>query len=260
MGIKKDIGFTLKAFDFRETSKIVHIFTKNNGKIHGLFKGLRAGKKNFTTSLDSFSLNELIFYESKNEMWLVSSADMIDNFSFLKENVEKNIIASYIVELVDKINPLHLPSIKVFNLVNDSLRGLEDNIHKKVIYIFQIRILEISGFRPHLTACVRCSKEVEKKAFFSINLGGVLCASCLSYDKLAKELSPDVIASLKYIQNNDFRLSLRLNLSPLTQRVILEILEEFLGYHLDTRLKSLSSMAVFSRTSPEIRDGAGFRQ
>ncbi|HEC68800.1 MAG TPA: DNA repair protein RecO, partial [Candidatus Omnitrophica bacterium] len=74
MAIIKDKGFILRTFDFRETSKIVHIFTKKLGKVHGVLKGFRRGKKEFTTSLDSFSLNEFIFYQSRNPLWLVSSA------------------------------------------------------------------------------------------------------------------------------------------------------------------------------------------
>lgn len=245
MAIKKDVGFILRAFDFRETSKIVHVFTRNTGKIHGLLKGFRSGKKEFTSCLDTFSLNEFIFYESNKELWLVSWADLIDDFSHLKENVEKNLIASYIVELVDRVTPLHLPSQKTFHLIQDCLSYLEHNPQRKILYIFQIRILELSGFRPHLTACVKCSMEIQKRVFFSVNLGGFLCSTCFGYDKLSKELPAELISSLKYIQNNDFKISLRLSLTPGAEKQIFEILEEFLGYHLDARIKSLSSINAF---------------
>lgn len=240
MAIKKDIGFVLRAFDFRETSKIAHIFTRNCGKICGLFKGYRTGKKNFTTSLDIFSLNEIIFYESKNEIYLVSSADIMNNFSHLKGTVEKNIMASYMVELVDKVTALHHPSLEIFNLLNESLECLALTQHKKIIYIFQIKILELSGFKPHLTACVKCSREIQKHASFSVSLGGVLCGMCMHFDKFAKELSAELIASLKYVQNNDFKICLRLATSANVEKQILQVLEEFLGYHTDTKMKSLS--------------------
>jgi len=245
MGIKKDTGFVLRAFDFRETSKIVHVFTRNSGKIYGLLKGFRSGKKEFTSSLDIFSLNEFILYESRNELWLVSWADLIDDFRHLKESVEKNLIASYIVELVNRVTPLHFPSQKTFGLIQECLSYLEHNPQRKILYIFQIKILELSGFRPHLTACVKCLREIQKRVFFSVNLGGFLCSSCFGYDKLAKELPAELILSLKYIQNNDFKTSLRLSLTPGAEKQIFEILEEFLGYHLDARIKSLSSITVF---------------
>ena len=239
MAIKKDRGFVLKTFDFRETSKIAHIFTQNNGKIHGLFKGFSTGKKEFTTTLDTFSLNDFIFYESKNQLWLVSFADIVDSFSYLRQDLEKNLVANYIIELVDKITPLHQACPKIFNLLGESFLYLRDNFQRKILYIFQIRILELSGFQPHITACLKCSGEVQKQAFFSTKLGGFLCAGCAHNDRFSKELSAELISSLKYIQNNDFKIALRLSLSLKTERDLSEILEEFFSFHLDTRIKSL---------------------
>ncbi|MBN2119978.1 MAG: DNA repair protein RecO [Candidatus Omnitrophica bacterium] len=245
MAIKKDIGFILRNFDFRETSKIAHVFTQKNGKIHGLLKGFRTGKKEFTTTLDTFSLNEIVFYESRNELWLVSAADLISGFSYLKENTEKNLVANFIVELVDKVSPLHHPCPEIFELLYDSFRYSQENFQKKIFYIAQVRVLELSGFRPHLTACVKCSSEVQAQAFFSIKLGGLICPKCSADDRSARELSGEVISSLKYIQNNEFNISLRLTLSANTEKEILGILDDFLGFHLDTRIKSLSAIEAF---------------
>jgi len=238
MAVKTDRGFILRAFDLRETSKIIHVFTKDTGKIHGLLKGFRKGKKNFVTSLNTFSLNELVFYESRNDLFLVSYADIINDFPYLRSNIETNTAANYIAELVNKVTPLHFVSRGIFDLINSAFSYLSTHPSLKIIYIFQIKILELTGFRPHLTSCVKCEKEIFQNAYFSIKLGGFLCPSCRGYDNFSKEIRPDFLAGLKYIQNNSFSQSLRLNLSADSEHDIFNILEDFLGYHLDTRIKS----------------------
>ncbi len=243
MAIKKDVGFVLRTFEFRSTSIIAHILTKENGKIHGIFKGFRAGKKHFTTPLSLFSLNEFIFYESRGQLWLFSFADMVDDFPYLKEDLNKNMIAQYIIELANKVLPTHLPAQEIFDLVKESFSYLRDHIDKKILYIFQVKILELSGFRPHLTACIKCNQEIIHNAYFSVKFGGFLCNGCWKYDRYSREVSAELISCLRYIQNNDFELALRLTPSVDTEKRIFVILEDFLKYHLDTKIKSLSSIA-----------------
>jgi DNA repair protein RecO (recombination protein O) len=243
MAVKKDIGFVLRTFDFRSSSVIAHILTKDRGKVHGIFKGFRTGKKHFTTPLNTFSLNEFMFYESRSQLWLFSFADVIDDFSYLKESLNKNFIAQYIVELSNKVLPLNLPSPDIFNLVKNSFSFLKDNQDKKILYIFQVKILELSGFQPHLTACLKCRQEIKYTAFFSMKFGGFLCSDCWKHDRFAKEVSAELISCFRYIQKHDFELALRLNSSAAVEKEIFVILEDFLRYHLDTRLKSLSAIA-----------------
>lgn len=242
MAIKKDTGFVLRSFDFRNTSKIAHILTKENGKIHGIFKGIRAGKKHFTTPLNTFSLNEFIFYESRNDIWLFSFADLLNDYFYLREDFHKNLIANYIMELTNKILPIYYPVPDIYSLVDTAFCYLEDKENKKVLYLFQIRILELSGFQPHLTACVKCGREVKRKAYFSMKFGGFLCDECFRYDRYARGVSAELISCMRYIQSNDFKLGLRLNISKSTEQELFAILEDFLKYHLETKVKSLSAV------------------
>ncbi len=242
MAIKKDLGIVLRGFDFRNTSKIAHILTRENGKINGIFKGIRAGKKNFTTPLNTFSLNEFIFYESRSELWLVSFADLVDDYLYLRTNLQKHAVANYIAELSNKILALHHPCKDIFNLVSESFSWLRNDVDRKLLYIFQIKILELSGFRPHLTDCIKCLRPIKKKAYFSVSLGGFLCPECRGYDVSAKGVYGELLRSLRYVQNNDLRRSLRLVPSRQTEYSIFNIIEGFLKYHLDAKIKSFSSV------------------
>ena len=242
MPIQKENAFILRTIDFRSSSKIVTLFSEGAGKITGLCKGIRAGKKNFTTPLDIFSLNEVIYYESRAEVWLVSSADLIDPFSLVRADLEKNCVACYMMEIVDKIMPVHLPAVDVFGLVHEALRFLRDHHFTNMLYIFQAKILELSGFKPSLHQCLHCNSEIVRQGYFSVRKGGLLCVQCFSVDRSARLLAGEIISCLRYIQQHSFPMALRLKLSLPAAGVIRDVLEEFLHYHLNTRLKSTSSV------------------
>ena len=86
--ICRDEAIVLKTRDFRETSKIAVFYTKQHGKMSGLFKGIRKEPKKFATTLDVLTFNEIIFYKKRfSELHLVSQCDLRRNFDYLKEDM-----------------------------------------------------------------------------------------------------------------------------------------------------------------------------
>ena len=63
----------LKSFDFRETSRIETFFTKDHGKLKGILKGIRKDHRKFGSSVDKFSVNDIVYYHHRNsDVHLVS--------------------------------------------------------------------------------------------------------------------------------------------------------------------------------------------
>jgi len=245
MAIVKDKAFALRSYDFQETSRIVSLYTNTRGKIRGLCKGIRAGKKNFTTMFDIGTLNEVVFYESHNELWLISYGDLINaDAGRFYGDMEKHAMLHYIMELVDRIMPLHVPASEVFSLIERTISCMQERPAAYMVYIFQAKLLEISGFRPSLHVCVRCGTAIRAGAFFSMRMGGLLCDRCRRADLEARTVSADVITSLQYIQHHDLNMALRLKPSLYAQREMCRLLDEFLGYHVNARMRSLDSLCM----------------
>ena len=67
--------------------------------------------------------------------------------------------AQYAMELIDVIMPAEEPSRKIYQLLLDYLVALETiRDIDKLVHVFQVKILLLSGFRPHIDACVKCQK------------------------------------------------------------------------------------------------------
>src|ERR1019366_4646410 len=160
--IVKTEGIVLKTFDFRETSSIAAFFTRDFGKVKGVLKGIRKDPKKFGSSIEKFSLNDIVYYQYRNsDIHLVSHCDMKDSFSGLRQDLERMTAASYACELIDTLMPLEEQNLEIYNLMQAFLKCLQTTPDiSKLVQTFQIKILSLSGFQPHLETCVSCSKIV----------------------------------------------------------------------------------------------------
>lgn len=231
--IEKDLGFVLKRYNFRETSLIATLYTAHFGKIRGIFKGFYTLKKEFSSPLDIFTLNEFIFYPKRSEIWLISHADLISDFSHLREDILKAKVSALLFNLLDKIMPLWDRNQHIFDLVNSCLISLEQGRELKVLYVFLIKFLGFSGFKPEFNHCLKCQKLLDDEFSFSVANGGLICKACAHQVSDAEKISKQVCRSLLYIQGADFSLISRLKVTKSCEDEFFYILGRFLAYHFE---------------------------
>lgn len=229
--IKKDLGFVIRRYNFRETSLITTIYTQNYGKISGILKGFYTQKREFSSPLGVFSLNEFIFYPKRSEIWLISHADLVSDFSFLSKSLSKSKAAALCFNLTDKTMQLWDRNPYIFNLIKESLEFLQKEKDLKILCIFLIKFLTHSGFRPEFNHCISCANLLEEDIFFSVSKGGLVCRDCRVRFGDIRRISKQATQSLLYIQRTEFPLVCRLNLDLKCQQEVLHILSEFLAYH-----------------------------
>ncbi len=232
--IGKDLGIVIRRRDFRETSIIPVVFMRNYGKVTGMLKGFYTNKKEFTSSMDIFTLNEFIFYPKRSQIWLISYADLIEDFSFLRENYDKNLVATKFLEAIDILLPFWEKNVKIFNLLHISLKSLLRYDLFNVFSVFFIKFLNFYGVKPNLTNCVSCGKMLERLYFFNVFRGGLLCNDCKDND--TKMLREDTASFLLYIQNSNFPEILRIQPSLSAKKEIYTILDTFFSYHLHFKI------------------------
>lgn len=240
MPIHKTEALVLNKYDFRETSIIANFYTKEFGKISGLLKGIRKEPKKFASTLEPFSHNEVIFYKKKDTaLHLVSQCDLRDNFTGIRSNMLKIGLGSILAELLHSVMPYEDANQEIFDLSLLSLKELEKNYDAdKIILIFKIKLLSLSGFKPHFDSCVSCASKIMGQSKFSVIFGGLLCPACSKKDLLARSVFRGTVASILHIEKNDFKSNLNLGLNPQIKRELIFVLNSFLNFHLGKKLKS----------------------
>ncbi len=238
--ILKTEGIVLKTFDLRETSRIAIFFTKEYGKVSGVLKGIRKDHKKFGSSVDRFSVNFIVYYQYRNsDLHLISHCDLKSYFYPIRQDLKKSLAASYILELVNMIMPPEEKNEKIYRLMMDFLESLETAADPNLlVHFFQIKILSLSGFKPHLDTCLKCKTRIIEKARFSLREGGLVCLDCAAGDVTLEPLSPGAVSSIIYAEGHEWPICLRLKLTESVQKELKYVLNNFLVFHLGRKLKS----------------------
>ena len=64
---------------------------------------------------------------------------------------------------------------------------------------YEMRLLDFLGFRPRLTECANCGKQIlAQDQFFSFDAGGVICPEC---GRGLKGVHPISLEALKYLRH-----------------------------------------------------------
>lgn len=238
--ILKTEAIVLKFFDFRETSRIATFFTKEQGKVSGVLKGIRKDPKKFGSSLAQFSVNDIVYYQYRNsDLHLVSQCDLREFFYAVRQDLKKSLAASYVLELVNLLMPPEEKNPEVYQLMIDFLSSLQLNydVHQ-LVHSFQIRILLLSGFKPHLDTCLKCQQAINAQARFSLKDGGLICPDCPVLDAEVHLISPGTVSSLLFIEKNSWEQCLKLRLTETVKKELKYVLNNFLVYHLGRQVKS----------------------
>jgi DNA repair protein RecO (recombination protein O) len=244
MSIDRAQGIVLNKRDLRETSLIVDFYTKEFGKICGVIKGIRTDPKKFASNLELFSLNEIIFYrKTHSSIHLVSQVDKLDNFTRVRQSIERANTAAFMIEIISSIMQLEDKNEEIFDLALAALKELETNYNPdKIATIFKIKMLSLSGFKPHFDSCVCCLDKIMGQSKFSLSLGGLLCPHCMPKDFGSRSIFRGTIATVLHIEKNSFNSSLSLGMNPVIKKELELILNAFLNFHLGRELKSQKVM------------------
>lgn len=241
MAIQKTEAIILERRDFRETSFLVNFFTRDFGRLTAQAKGARRKIDKFGTNFLPLTFNKIIFYENNNNnLHIISQADLLEDFDRIGSSIEKFTYASYFLELINATMPTNEKNIEVFELLISFLHFLNkmDKI-KHITQIFEIKFLNLSGFKPRLDCCVSCGQRINKVSRFSYVLGGLLCSSCFRLDQNASFVFQGTIASLEHIEKVELQKIINFKMVSSVSRQLEEILRNFIDFHFEQRFKSL---------------------
>ena len=151
MSATKTQAFILKTQDYRETSLLGDFYTRDHGRVRGIVKGIRDMRARFGSTLEPFSLNEILFYKRKKggDLHLVTQVETLEDFVSVREDLERLATASYCVELLSELVEPEEPEPQIFELLNDTLHFLAGGHScKRAARIFEVKLLDLLGLLP----------------------------------------------------------------------------------------------------------------
>lgn len=249
MGIYKAESVVLRSRVYGEADRILVLFTREMGKVSAIAKGVRKTTSRLRGAVQLFNHTHLVLYSGKS-LDTISQGEAEEQFSYLEQDLERFTTASYCAELVERLTPDREPQQRVFYLILSTLRVLKDGNPELVARAFELKLLDLLGYRPRLEGCVFGDHPAViegKQVSFSIERGGVVCSACAEQCKGVISLSPAVVGVMDYILRSPLQQAVKAKVSPIILRELANLLQRFLTYHGDIKLQSRYFLDVYRK-------------
>lgn len=152
MPIVKTDAFVLKSFKFRDTSKIVTLFTKELGKLSAIIKGVRKFNSGKCGVLETMNyINAVIYFKENRDLQFISSAEYKTSYPEIIKDLDRIKTTYRILDIVNKTIPENEKHYELFDLMKSCLETLNNSIYNCMLtYIFfQKELLIHLGIRPY---------------------------------------------------------------------------------------------------------------
>jgi DNA repair protein RecO (recombination protein O) len=244
-------SIVLKHHDYGEADRILTLFTRQKGKIKAIAKGVRKVRSQKGGHLEPFTHANLLVATGRT-WYVVSQAEAQEFYPNLTKDLEILGYASYLVELVDRFTFEEEENAPIFNLLRNSLTRLDTGEHPTplVVRYFEIRLLDLLGFRPELKNCVVTSNEIQpENQYFSAALGGVVSPQAGKNLTGAVPVSMTALKYLRHFQRSSFEEAIVARPSDQVYRELEILMQYYLTYILERGLNTPGFLRKIRRDS-----------
>lgn len=227
----------IKSIDYRDSEKIVTIFTEKEGKIKAIAKGTKKPSSSLRACIQPFVYSSLYLSRGRN-MDIITQGKVVDFFANCREDISRTLYCIYLMELLDKslMERARLPGL--FNTTLQVLNYLNlVGFSPLIIRYFEMKLLIQLGYQPVLQKCANCGQNRPNYNYFSTAEGGVICNQCRDrlMGSILIPLSGETLAIIKLLSTAQINILGRLRVSDLALAELEQLLEKYLEYHLERK-------------------------
>ena len=190
-------GVTLRGTNYKESDKILTLFTLEKGKISVTARGVRKANAKWKNTAEPFCFSKSVLIE-KSGRYTLKESETLDFFYPLRTDMKKYYSAFSALEFTNSFMQENMVAEEYFVLFIEFLKDLAygDTNPKRLLIRFFYDALKDVGLGVNFTACARCGNEIKSKVFLSIDSGGSVCENCRTQGE--KEYS---ISTYDYVKN-----------------------------------------------------------
>ena len=170
----------LRSIRYGEADRILHLYSRERGRMNAIAKGVRRVKSRFGGRLEPMFRVQLLAHEGRGELVTITSAETVDAHPRLRERRDALERATQACDAVLRLLDSAEPNRAAYNLLCHELQLLDRDAGaatRAQALAFRVKLLLAAGFAPELAACAACG-EREHLGGFSAAAGGVVCPGC----------------------------------------------------------------------------------
>jgi DNA repair protein RecO (recombination protein O) len=243
----KTEAVVLRSFRLGEADRVLHLYTLDRGRVGAVAKGVRKTKSRFGARLEPLSHVNLMLHQGAGELHTVTGADLVRPHSAAREDSYRLSVGLIGAEAMLRLFTEQEANERAFTALTRFLDLLDEAkpvttrpVLDALALSFQLKLLWLSGYLPHLTSCAECGSSDATLVGYSPKAGGAVCSVCAARTE-ALGLSPEGIRGIEALLANPLADAAGLGLGERASRDALKVITASYEYHGGFRLKTLSA-------------------
>jgi DNA repair protein RecO (recombination protein O) len=182
----KSEAVVLRSFRLGEADRVLHLYTLARGRVGAVAKGIRKTKSRFGARLEPLSHVELMLHEGSGELQTVTGVELLRSHHAVREQRYPLGVGLVGAEAMLRLFTEQEANPRAFQALTRFLDLLDELPATKagrpaldpLALSFQLKLLWLSGYLPHLTSCANCGAQDTPLIGYSAAAGGAVCAGC----------------------------------------------------------------------------------
>lgn len=230
----------LREVRYKETDRILTLFTAENGKQTVKAPGAVSKKSKIAAATQQLTYSELTLYERQGYR-NVKEAVTLEAFQGLRKDICSFALGSYFAECIDTLTVENEPEAEIMQLVLNSLYALSNNLYDPLIIksAFELRLISLCGYTPQLLHCASCGRENITEPVLSYSDSNLYCRKC-NDDGRFINLSRSMLESMRYIVTAPAKKQFSFTIPDVELQRLSSITERYLQYHSSGNFSTLS--------------------
>ncbi|HVS85085.1 MAG TPA: DNA repair protein RecO [Gaiellaceae bacterium] len=243
----KTEAVVLRSFRLGEADRILHLYTLEHGRVNAVAKGVRKTTSRFGGRLEPLSHVELVLHRGSSELETVTGVQLVRAHQAARADYYRLSVGLIGSEAMLRLFHEQEANERAFAAVTRFLDLLDETPHAAdrpaldpLGLSFQLKLLWLSGYLPHLTSCAECGATDASLVGYSPRAGGAVCAACARQAE-ALGLSAEGIAGIESLLGSPLADAVPLELGERARRDALRVVTASYEYHGGFRLRTLSA-------------------
>ncbi len=199
----KDKAVCIGRRNYSETSQILTLFSRGQGKIKALAKGSRRERGKFGGGIDILAEGEILFVPPHGEaaLAILTEFDLRESFANLRQDLPSLPCAEYMSYLIGEFTEEFDPHEKLYDAFVSALKQLGPRYRPELTLLdFELTLLREIGLSPLWQRCGSCSGPLVsgQRLYFSSGSGGMLCRDCEPAVVEKRPVDPRVLQILQH--------------------------------------------------------------
>jgi DNA repair protein RecO (recombination protein O) len=177
MLLKESEAIVLRTYPLREADLLVTLFTRAEGKVHGVARSAKKSRRRFGGALEPLTYVRAHYEDrERRELARLDSCEVLESPLASEVTYPRAVALAHVAELLDELLPDREPNDAVFRLALAVLAGLRGSDLWLPITYIELWMTRLMGYLPELSECMVCGRTLNgSRAFFHALADGLVC-------------------------------------------------------------------------------------